>query len=161
MVLVAVALMAAGPSPNPVPPPGKAVFYGLHFIDTSAEGSINGTRADETQRLKMTEDLIAADLEARGYTVVEPPADKIAGIRNPVNSNGRDTKIAAEMGADYAISGQVQKTSNLILAINLYIRDAHTARTLRAGTVDIRGNTDESFQRGARYLLKNIIFRKE
>ena len=161
MLMAAVALMGAGPVAKPVPPPGKAVFYGLHFIDTSTEGAVNGVRADETARVEMTEALIAADLQARGYTVIEPPADKIAGISNPVNSNRRDTRIAAELGADYAISGQVQKTSNLILAINLYIRDARTAETLRAGTVDIRGNNDESFQRGARYLLKNIIFREE
>ena len=146
---------------NPVPAPGKAVFYGLHYIDTSIDGAINGVSEDETKRLKMTEELIAADLASRGFTVMQPPADKMAEIRNPVKSNGRDTKIAAEMGADYAISGQVQKVSNLILSIGLYVRDAHTAKTLRAGTVDIRGNNDESFRRGTRYLLKNIVFRTE
>lgn len=160
-VLAALTLMGAGPLPNPVPPPGKAVFYGLHLIDTSTEGALNGVRADETARIEMTDDLIAAELRARGYEVITPPAALVADIRNPVSSNGRDSKIAAELGADYAISGQVQKVSNLILSINLYIREAGTGRTLRAGTVDIRGNNDESFQRGARYLLKNIIFRKE
>ena len=93
--------------------------------------------------------------------VIEPPADAVAAIKNPVNSNRRDTKIAAEMGARYAISGEVQKVSNLILAVNLYVRDAATGKSVRAGAVDIRGNNDESFRRGYSYLLKNIIFREE
>lgn len=160
LALATAATMAAGPVPPP-PPPGTAVYYGLHFVDTSTEGAINGVRADETKRVQMTSDLIAEDLKARGFTLMTPPPEKIAGIANPVESNRRDTKIAAEMGADYAIVGQVQKTSNLILAINLYIRDAKTGKNLRAGTVDMRGNNDESFRRAARYLLKNIIFRKE
>lgn len=161
MALAAAVTMAAGPVPTPPPAPGTAVFYGLHFVDTSTEGAINGVREDETKRVQMTSDLIAADLTARGFTLMTPPPEKMEGIANPVESNRRDTKIAAEMGAEYAILGQVQKTSNLILGINLYIRDAKTGATLRAGTVDMRGNTDESFQRAARYLLKNIIFRKE
>lgn len=155
LTIAAALTMAAGPTP--VPPPGQAVFFGLHLIE-GAGGDPDGTTA---ARVKMTEELIAADLESRGYTILRPPPEKVAGIRNPVNSNGRDTKIAAEMGADYAVSGVVQKTSNLILAINLAVRDARTGETLRAGTVDLRGDNDESFQRGARYLLKNIIFRTE
>ena len=143
------------------PAPGKAVWFGIHFIDTSTEGAINGIRADETARIEMAEDYIAADLTERGFELSEPAPDAVAAIRNPVHSNGRDTKIAHEMGADYAISAEVQKVSNLILAMNLYIRDAETGQTLRAGAVDIRGNNDESWQRGYRYLLQNIIFREK
>ena len=43
----------------------------------------------------------------------------------------------AEMGARYAISGEVQKVSNLILSVNLHVRDAATGATVRAGAVDI------------------------
>ena len=65
------------------------------------------------------------------------------------------------MGSDYAISGEVQKVSNLIQSVNLYIREAGTGRQLAGGAVDIRGNTDEAFQRGYSYLLRNIIFRED
>ena len=68
---------------------------------------------------------------------------------------------AAEMGARYAISGEVQKVSNLILSVNLHVRDAETGATVRAGAVDIRGNTDDSFRRGYSYLLRNLIFREK
>ena len=109
----------------------------------------------------MAEDFIAADLESRGFELVAPPEDKVAAIKNPVKSNHRDTSIAREMGARYAISGEVQKVSNLIIAVNLYVRDAETGENVRAGAVDIRGNNDDSFRRGYSYLLRNLIFREK
>ncbi len=149
------------PAHGSVPPPGSAAWFGLHFIDTSTEGTINGVRNDETRRIEMAADVIAEDLRSRGFTLLEPPAEQMAKIKNPTKSNGQDIRIAREMGAHYAVSGEVQKVSNLILALNLYIRDAASGETVRAGVVDIRGNTDESFRRGYLYLLKNIIFREE
>ena len=161
ILLAALVTAAATPLYGPPPQPGKAVWYGLHFIDTSTEGAINGVRADETARVEMAEDFIAADLTRRGFTLTEPPPEAVAAIRNPVHSNRRDTRIAAEMGARYAISGEVQKVSNLIIAVNLYVRDAETGENVRAGAVDIRGNNDDSFRRGYSYLLRNLIFREK
>jgi hypothetical protein len=40
----------------------------------------------------------------------------------------------------------VQKVSNLILNINLYMEDVQTGRMEFARSVDIRGNTDESWR---------------
>jgi len=164
LIACAVALAGSGAGADQrlgPPPPDSAAWFGLHFIDTSTEGAVNGVREDETRRVEMAETVIAEDLRGRGFTLLEPPADQVARIKNPTQSNGSDSRIAREMGAQYAISGEVQKVSNLILTLNLYIRDAESGGTLRAGVVDIRGNTDESFRRGYRYLLKNIIFREE
>jgi Protein of unknown function (DUF2380) len=144
-----------------VPTPGSVAFFGLHFIDTSTEGAINGIRADETVRTTMATALVADDLTHRGFVLVptDPVADKLAKVTNPARCNGCDVAMATELGADYALAGEVQKVSNLILNLNLVLRDADTGKIVRAGSVDIRGNTDESWQRGFRYLLKNIIFR--
>jgi hypothetical protein len=144
-----------------VPSPGRVAFFGLYFIDTSTEGAINGVRADETARTSMATSLVADDLTARGFVLVptDPVADKLAKVTNPARCNGCDVAMAVELGADYALAGEVQKVSNLILNLNLVLRDAKTGKNVRAGSVDIRGNTDESWQRGFRYLLKNIIFR--
>ena len=166
LIVCAAALVGAGtgaaqPAHGSAPSPDSAVWFGLHFIDTSTEGAINGVREDETRRIEMAETVIAEDLRSRGFTLLDPPADQVARIKNPTQSNGSDSRIARDMGAHYAISGEVQKVSNLILSLNLYIRDAESGDTVRAGVVDIRGNTDESFRRGYLYLLKNIIFREE
>jgi len=153
-LMLAANLAAAAP-----PSPGTAMFFGLHFIDTSTEGAINGVREDETARLKLMEAQLRGDLTARGFTLMDPPADEVASVKNPTHCNGCDTRMAEAAGADYAISGEVQKVSNLILSMNLYVRDAETGRGVAAGAVDIRGNTDESWSRGYRYLLKNLIFK--
>ena len=65
------------------------------------------------------------------------------------------------LGAEVAVTGEIQKVSNLILSVNLHVRDAETGATARAGAVDIRGNTDDSFRRGYSYLLRNLIFREK
>ena len=57
-------------------------------------------------------------------------------------------------------SVDVHEISNLILNINLQVREVATGRLIQAGTVDIRGNTDESWRRGLRYLLERRIFRE-
>lgn len=139
----------------------SAAFFGLHFIDTSTEGEVNGPRADETARLAMLDDYIADGLRAGGLTLVDmaPAQERLASVKNPEHCNGCDIEIAKSLGADYSIVAEVQKVSNLIIAINLYVRDAETGAQIRGQAVDIRGNTDDSWQRGARYILKNNVFR--
>jgi Protein of unknown function (DUF2380) len=146
-----------------VPDPGRVAFFGLTFIDTSTEGAMNGIRADETARTEMATALVAEDMAGRGFVLVptDPVAGTLAKVTNPARCNGCDVAMAKELGADYALAGEVQKVSNLILNLNLVLRDASTGEVVRAGSVDIRGNTDESWQRGLRYLMKNIIFRDQ
>jgi hypothetical protein len=51
----------------------------------------------------------------------------------------------------------VQKVSNLILNINVYIRDGYTGQLVTSKSADLRGNTDESWFRAASYLLRNRL----
>ncbi|MGH7155826.1 MAG: DUF3280 domain-containing protein, partial [Acetobacteraceae bacterium] len=64
--------------------------------------------------------------------------------------------LAQKAGAEFAVVGWVQKVSNLILNINLQIRDVATGRMVNGGSVDIRGDTDESWSRGLAYLLSEL-----
>jgi hypothetical protein len=66
--------------------------------------------------------------------------------------------MARELGARYAVVSEVQKVSNLILAMNIYVRDTDDGGQVAGQAVDIRGNTDDSWQRGARYILTRNIF---
>ena len=67
---------------------------------------------------------------------------------------GCDADFAQKLGAEVSITGTVQKVSNLILNINLYARVVATREPLVAMSVDIRGNTDESWSRGLDYLVR-------
>ena len=76
-------------------PPGSALFFGVHFIDTSTEGAINGVRADEAARLGMIEAQIADDLTSRGFALTRPQPEQVAAIKDPTDCNGCDTRLAA------------------------------------------------------------------
>ena len=65
--------------------------------------------------------------------------------------------IDARAGADLAAWGTVRKVSNLILSINVYLIDARTGERVFARSVDIRGNTDDSWRHGLRYLVRNYL----
>ena len=90
-----------------------------------------------------------------------PVRDRLAGVDSIRGCNGCELDLARELGAQQAAYGWVQKVSNLILNVNLVVEEASTGRTLRAESVDIRGNTDESWSRGLRYLLNERMFRGE
>ena len=64
---------------------------------------------------------------------------------------------ARKVGAQVAITGQIQKVSNLILNINVYIKDLDAKTPEKAYSVDIRGDNEESFDHGIRYLVKHEI----
>jgi hypothetical protein len=64
--------------------------------------------------------------------------------------------VAQRIGAELAITGTVQK-SNLILNMNIYVRDASSGATIAAMSADMRGNTDESWSRTLDWLVRNRL----
>lgn len=92
---------------------------------------------------------------------VGPVQDRLARVDSIRGCNGCELDLARELGAQQVAYGWVQKVSNLILNVNVVVEDASTGRTLRAESVDIRGNTDDSWSRGLRYLLNERMFRGE
>ncbi|WP_420332329.1 DUF3280 domain-containing protein [Roseibium sp.] len=142
-------------------PGGKVAFLGLGFVDLSTEGAYNGVREDETERLTMIEQLVEQRFQQEGLILLDlaPIESKLESIANPGQCYGCDIRFGRTLGADYVVVGAVHKVSNLIVSMNLFVRDVRTGETLRAKAVDIRSNTDRSWQRGMTYILKNGIFR--
>jgi len=140
--------------------PLRAAVFDVDFLDTSQEGETRGTlRADETARVALVTDTLRRMLAERGVTLVDlsplrARIDKAAPIRS---CNGCEVDLAREAGAQVAVTGLVQKVSNLIINLNVTVRDVCDGRSIRAGFVDIRGNTDESWQRGMSYLVRNRL----
>lgn len=136
----------------------RIVLFDFELINTSLEA----THPEEEARLAMISSLLRAEFTRRGdFEVLDvaPVAEEIEGIYLR-GCNGCELPLARRLGAELAGIGWVQKVSNLILNINLQVRDVTSGRVTHAGTVDIRGNTDESWQRGLRYLLERRIFRQ-
>jgi Protein of unknown function (DUF2380) len=137
--------------------PGVA-FLGFQLINTSIEP----TTPAEDHRILMLNDLFLQELAASGrFKVVTIPADlsqEIASNADIANCNGCERNYAQRVGADWAAWGTVQKVSNLILNFNLYMEDARTGKLQFVKSVDIRGNTDETWRRGLDYMLRNYLF---
>jgi Protein of unknown function (DUF2380) len=140
--------------------PRTVAVFDFELVDTSLQGEIEGTRPDELERLRMVGDLLRERLAASGaYRVVDtaPAADAIARAGRLRTCNGCERRIAAGLGAELALIGWVQKVSNLILNVNLTMREVATGRLVGGGSVDVRGNTDESWSRGVAYLVRHRL----
>ena len=59
--------------------------------------------------------------------------------------------------AELTITGTVQKVANLILNMNIYVRDASSGATIAAMSADMRGNTDETWSRTLDWLVRNRL----
>lgn len=142
--------------------PAKLAVFSFELIDSSIEGEIEGQSQDDLRRLDMIEEELKRLLSASGrYSIIETDtaAEAIQAAGYLHGCRGCEAKIAKELGADQALIGWVQKVSNLILNLNVGIRDAENERKLFAASVDIRGNTDESWRHGIRYLVKRRMFK--
>ncbi len=139
------------------------VVFDFELYDTSLEGEVKGLNPDEQNRLGMISDQLRELLGAsERYTIVDtaPAANKIAEGGNWQDCPGCDVKIAKHLGARLAVTGLVQKVSNLILNINIYVRCVETGKVVQFAGADIRGNTDQSWTRGVSWLVRNRLLKK-
>ncbi len=146
---------------DPLRAGARVAFLGMTFIDTSTEGAYDGERPDQTARIGLLEETVRARFAAEGFNILstDPIAAELAGTVNPANCYGCEVRMAAKIGADYVLVGEVQKVSNLILSMNLVLREVEGGAMIRGQSVDIRSNTDESWLRGLNYILKYNFFK--
>jgi hypothetical protein len=139
--------------------PARLAVFDFEMIDTSLEGEVNGPRADEQERLMRVGDQLRQKLVESGrFQVLDiAPVNAAAHGSNLQACGGCDLQYAQQLGADLEITGVVQKVSNLILNINIYLRDVHTGQLVAAMSADMRGNTDESWARALSYLARNRL----
>jgi hypothetical protein len=121
--------------------------------------SLEPDRPDELARIDMLDDAVGARLREVGFELVDPApvAAEIAALSSVRGCNGCEIALGRKLGASEVAFGWVQKVSNLILNINMVVRDVRSGRLLAVGSVDIRGNTDEAWRRGVVYLLEHRI----
>jgi Protein of unknown function (DUF2380) len=133
----------------------KVAVFDFELVDTSLEGA-TGPRLDEQARLAQTAKQLRDQLAKSGRVEVVDIAPvaaeaKAAKLRT---CDGCDAQFARQVGADFAVTGWVQKVSNLILNMNIMVRDAKTERAISLKSVDIRGNTDETWSRAVDWLVR-------
>ena len=136
--------------------------FDFELYDTSLEGELRGENEAEQRRLAAISDRFRQLLtESARYDVIDllPASREIAAVGMFRGCNRCDVKIARGLGAEVSMTGVVQKVSNLILNINIYVRDVRSGDLLQVMSADIRGNTDRSWARGVSWLVRNRLLK--
>jgi Protein of unknown function (DUF2380) len=134
-------------------------MLGVQFLNDHED--LEPTTGAERARLASIEQLFKSELEASGRYRFAPVdaaiATKIAAGPEFGSCGGCEFNYGKELGGDLAAWIVVQKVSDLILNLNVYMGDVQARKLTFVHSVDIRGNTDESWKRGLTYLVKNYL----
>ncbi|MBU1213007.1 MAG: DUF3280 domain-containing protein [Alphaproteobacteria bacterium] len=134
--------------------PQDVAFVGFRIINDSMEPLSEA----EKNRARLLDDLFKQKLEASGHfnfvDIPEAIRDEIASGPFIGECNGCEVDYGRKLGADLIAWGTVQKVSNLILNLNVYMGSVETGQMTYIKSVDIRGNTDTSWTKGLEWMLK-------
>jgi hypothetical protein len=152
---VALTCAVLGPLPALAHSPAPTAVFNFELDDTSP---LPPQAADQA-RLRALDAQLPALLEKSGCCEILPLGSLAKQAAETIlwRCSGCDVDLARRRGAGISVVGWVQKVSNLILNINLVARNVATGQVIEAGSVDIRGDTDESWSRGLSYLVRNRL----
>ncbi|SFH06663.1 Protein of unknown function [Palleronia marisminoris] len=132
--------------------------FDIAFVNYSQEVEFGATNEAEKARALMLSAEFRTLIETSGrYALVDTAMaeTELALHGNPFGCNACEAKIAAKLGAERSFTGAVQKLSNLVQTIVIRERDTRSGEVMAQYQTDIRGNTDEAWLRGLRWLMKN------
>ena len=124
--------------------------------------------ADHKRRLAALQAQLQQGLHQRGlYRVIDtaPAQAQIDALRAQnaflYRCNGCLAEVGQRLGTRLVAVGWVQRVSELILNVNVSVRDAATDQEVLAKSVDMRGNNDESWTRAMAFMLRDWSERRE
>lgn len=137
----------------------------MDLIDTSVGADTRGN-AKERQRLRHVAELIRERLDAEPrFSVVGAERTRAAiAVADPGQylhaCNGCELDLGRTLEADWVLVGWAQKVSDLILNLNVVVRDVGTGEKVATAFVDLRGNSDATWRAATEYLLNKLLLRK-
>jgi Protein of unknown function (DUF2380) len=136
--------------------PRRAAVLSFELLNTIHEGQMRGANPADLLRLEKLAPRLREALAASGlYLEVLIDAVEARALGENLQScRGCDGQLPAEVGADYAVTAQVQKVFNLILNMNIYVRDVGAGRIVDVASVDMRGDVDEFWIRALDWLVR-------
>jgi Protein of unknown function (DUF2380) len=152
MLGAAIAATRIGAAEPPLEPPLRVAVFPIELEDSSGEGP----RPDQEQRLRLLDaELLARLAESGRYAPVAAALPE--GSPALRNCPRCDLAVAERLGVGLTLRGVVNKVSNMILVLTLELRAVPSGETRGLWRADFRGNTDESWQRALRWLLRNRV----
>ena len=139
--------------------PLKAVVFDVEVFESQLEAP-SGIPVDRLKKLSvLLRDLLA---KAGAVTIVDttPAAAEIEKNLPLRTCNDCDLGIAKKLGADVEVSTVIRQTSPVLVSFSASIRDVKTGKVLSTGVVDVRGNSDETWTHGIKFLVKERLLDK-
>ena len=159
LALVLCLVGAATASPADADEVQSIAFLGVHLQNDNA--GFEPTSDAERTRMKKVADLFKSDLATtQKLRFVDVPVGvqkRIASGQTIGSCSGCEIDYGKELNAQLVAWIDIQKVSNLILNMNVYIADVSTQKFVFKRSVDIRGNTDESWTRSLTFLMKRYL----
>ena len=142
----------------------KLAVFDIELDDFTAGGPIAGESPEETARLqRMT--ALAGDLLAQSglFEIVDGNASADQRVKDHWlrKCNGCDADIARALGADLSFVCFFRKISVMEQNLEMRIRDARTGGLVHASQTDLRGETDQSWSRALRFLMRYQLIEPE
>jgi hypothetical protein len=141
----------------------KIAVLDFALVDTSMAGQMWGTDPVDRTRLRLLESQVRKTLAKSGkYTVLDirphrALTERLRAKQDFFDCHGCDLDVGKALGADLVLVGWVQKVSNLVLYLSMVMRNVHTGKLGRQGSVELKGNSDATWNEGATYVLKYDI----
>jgi hypothetical protein len=156
--IVCLVLFLSG-APHAATPAKSIAVTDCTLIDDNAAYNDTATLQQDAARVRMISDEMRMQLRDRAlYRVADnaPAGALIAQLTASQNlnaCNGCELQIGRKLEVERVGVCWVQKISNLILNVNLRVEDVASGQTVFQRSVDIRGNTDQSWRRGVTALV--------
>ena len=137
--------------------PVKLAVFDIELEDFSAGGPIAGESPEETARLQRMTALARQLLSQSGlFEIVDGGASTDQRVKDHWLSkcNGCEADLARALGADLSFLCFFRKISVMEQYLEIRVRDAHTGKLAHVSQADLRGETDQSWSRALKYLMK-------
>jgi hypothetical protein len=137
----------------------SAAIFDFELTDTSRVNQLAPHDAElQTRLAEVSERLRKRLAESGRFVIVDiAPVAKEAQASNLQSCGGCDVTLAGKVGADLAITGMVQKVSNLVLRMMILVRDAKTGAVIAVARASMRGDTDETWTRTLDWLVRHRL----
>ena len=156
LLIIAVLAFALGTPAFAAP---KVAIFPFDIRDVSQEGElVPQLQETDLQRMKLVAGELKTLMEKDGTYEVVDIASLAADIEkaSPFNRcDGCEAELGKKAGADLAVTGFVDKLSDALISLQLFARDTTTGKLTKSMSAEIRGNTDDLWLHGIRWLWKN------
>ena len=137
----------------------KVAVFPFDLRDAGQEGElVPQLNPEDLRRVKLVADELRSLMQKDGrYEIVDltPLAGEIEQAAPFNNCNGCEADLAGKAGAELAVTGLVNKFSDALISLQLYVRDVKSGEMKKTMSAAVQGNTDELWLHGLHWLWKN------